>query len=53
MNAKAGNDNKENDRTRGKQGCGDMHSGERLIDFCSMDDLLLVEPHSHIRTSTS
>ncbi|XP_021369218.1 craniofacial development protein 2-like [Mizuhopecten yessoensis] len=55
LNATVGNEGTEDDRARGKHGCGSMNNGERLVAFSNMNDLVIggtLSPHRLIHKLT-
>ena len=56
LNAKVGSDNRGHERVMGKHGLGvDNDNGERLIDFCAANDLVIggtLFPHKSIHKGT-
>jgi hypothetical protein len=56
LNAKVGDNNEHYTRTMGKHGCGNMNeNGERLADFCTMNNLIIggtIFPHRTIHKLT-
>ena len=56
LNAKVGSDNRGHERVMGKHGLGvDNDNGERLIDFCAANDLVIggtLFPHKNIHKGT-
>ena len=54
INAKVGDDNLGVERTMGRHGCGTINNnGERLVNFCADNSMVIGEPSSHTLQPTN